>query len=78
MTEDQFSSLAGDGTVLDGNDLDAAVAREQDALAAAMDRLDEGRDPAGVYTDPEPLDETDAEYLGGSTDGDGPQPDARI
>jgi DNA-directed RNA polymerase subunit beta' len=78
MTEGEFSSLAGGGTVLDGNDLDAAVAREQDALAAAMDRLDEGRDPAGVYSDPEPLDETDAGYFAGSTDGDSTQPDGGI
>jgi DNA-directed RNA polymerase subunit beta' len=53
----------GEGTFLGGNDLDAAMAREQEALAAAMDRMDESREPAGVYADPEPLDETDAGYF---------------
>jgi DNA-directed RNA polymerase subunit beta' len=55
--------LAASGSVLAGNDLDAAMAREQDALAAAMDRLDESRETAGIYSDPEPLDETDADYF---------------
>ncbi len=61
----------GGEAVLSANELDAAMAREQDALAAAMDRLDEAREPAAVYTDPQPLDETDAGYFAAAADGDG-------
>ncbi|MBA3946391.1 MAG: DNA-directed RNA polymerase subunit beta' [Herpetosiphonaceae bacterium] len=61
MTEDQFSALAG--TVLHNTELDDLMAREQDALAARFDREGDGRAPAGIYTDPEPLDETDLSYL---------------
>jgi hypothetical protein len=52
-----------------GSDLDAVMAREQDALAAQIDRLDGSREPAGVYSDPEPLDETDRDYFAAAEDG---------
>ncbi len=61
MTADSFGSLGG-GSVMGPNALDEAMAREQDALAAEMDRSG-GREPSGVYTDPEPQDETDVAYF---------------
>lgn len=68
-------SAISDDAFLGGNDLDAAMAREQEALAAAMDRSDESREPAGVYSDPEPLDETDAGYFDAAA-ADGAKPEA--
>ncbi len=64
MSDAEFNALAG--TALSTNELDEMVAREQDALAARFDRTNLTRPAAGVYSDPEPLDETDQGYLAAS------------
>ncbi|GAC1649133.1 MAG: DNA-directed RNA polymerase subunit beta' [Herpetosiphon sp.] len=56
-----FNKLAG--SALRNNELDELMAREQDALAARFDRQNPSREPAGIYSDPEPLDSTDEGYL---------------
>ncbi|PLS78408.1 MAG: DNA-directed RNA polymerase subunit beta' [Chloroflexi bacterium] len=65
MTQGEFAALASDagGSVLDNLMLDALFNRQQGQIDAAIDRLDDDREPAGVYSDPQPLDETDQGYF---------------
>ncbi|WP_026369987.1 DNA-directed RNA polymerase subunit beta' [Kallotenue papyrolyticum] len=65
MTRDEFAALARerDTSVLDNLMLDALFNRQSSQLDAAIDRLDESREPAGIYSDPQPLDETDRGYF---------------
>jgi DNA-directed RNA polymerase subunit beta' len=65
MTDAEFQSLANDAgsTVLDNLMLDTLFKQESDQIDGAIDRLDDARDPAGIYTDPEPQDETDRSYF---------------
>jgi hypothetical protein len=65
MTQNEFAALAegAGGSVLDNLMLDALFSSESSALEAQIDRFDESREPAGVYSDPEPRDETDRGYF---------------
>ena len=64
MTQQEFSALANDGgSVLDNLMLDALFKAQSDALESQIDRLNESREPAGIYTNPEPQDETDRGYF---------------
>jgi DNA-directed RNA polymerase subunit beta' len=65
MTQGEFAALAADagGSVLDNLMLDALFNRQPGQIDAAIDRLDDDREPAGVYSDPQPVDETDRGYF---------------
>ena len=65
MTQGEFAALANDagGSVLDNLMLDALFASESSSIDAQIDRLDTSREPAGIYSDPEPRDETDRGYF---------------
>jgi len=65
VTRDQFAQLASEtgSSVLDNLMLDALYNRESNSIEEAIDRLDDSRAPSGVYSDPEPLDETDRGYF---------------
>jgi hypothetical protein len=64
MTDDEFAALAAqnDSSVLDNLMLDQLFGREEDALAARLDGND-GLGIVDVFSDPEPLDETDRGYF---------------
>ena len=64
-TRDQFAQLASEtgSSVLDNLMLDALYNRESNSIEEAIDRLDDSRAPEGVYSDPEPQDETDRGYF---------------
>jgi DNA-directed RNA polymerase subunit beta' len=70
--EGPFAAAGGLDTdplvALSGNELDAFLTREEDALETTMDLIDESREPVGVYADPVALDETDASYLAPDSD----------
>jgi DNA-directed RNA polymerase subunit beta' len=65
MSQGAFAALAADagGSVLDNLMLDALFNRQSDTLDAAFDRVQDDREPAGIYSDPEPMDETDRGYF---------------
>ena len=65
MSQSGFAALAADagGSVLDNLMLDALFNRQSDALDASLDRLNDDREPAGIYGDPQPMDETDRGYF---------------
>jgi DNA-directed RNA polymerase subunit beta' len=65
MTQGEFAALASDagGSVLDNLMLDALFGSDSSAIDAQIDRLDTSREPAGIYSDPEPRDETDRGYF---------------
>jgi DNA-directed RNA polymerase subunit beta' len=65
MTQGEFAALAAEssGSVLDNLMLDALFSSEGNSLEGAIDRLDTSREPSGIYSDPEPRDETDRGYF---------------
>ncbi|HEY0735021.1 MAG TPA: hypothetical protein VGD69_08960, partial [Herpetosiphonaceae bacterium] len=50
-------------SVLDTLMLDALFSSDSSAIDAQIDRLNTSREPAGIYSDPEPQDETDRGYF---------------
>jgi DNA-directed RNA polymerase subunit beta' len=64
MSDEEFRALAGDtNTVLDNIMLDAIFGAEDDQIDAQIDRLDDNREPSGIYSDTQPQDETDEDYF---------------